>query len=466
MLPKAVAPLRFAAATAFCRTHAVLGLQLQISGLTQTVYHRRVMIRCSASLRRFCPLVLLVAFCFTTLTTSPADSSPDSAAVLREIVASGHLSDLRWPNFPDYQAHVRNFYEPVGYALAWSRNGQPTSQAESLIDVLQQADSKGLRAEDYDGPRWTERISALKESSANQARFDAALTVCVMRYISDLRIGRVNPRHFKFNLNVEPKKYDLPQFLREKLVDSPEVANALAEVEPPFAGYKRTQEALQRYITVAQQDDGEQLPIPAKAVDAGSSYDGIPRLTRLLRLLGDLPADASLPEGSNLYSGALVDGVKHFQERHGLAPDGRLGPQTVKQLNIPLSTRIEQLRLTLERWRWVPYAFTTPPIVVNIPEFRLRAYAGNGKIALRMNVIVGKASRHETPVFERDMKYVVVRPYWNVPPSIQRSEIVPAIRRDRNYIANKGYEVITPQGSVVTSGEITADVLAQLAAGT
>jgi len=239
----------------------------------------------------------------------------------------------------------------------------------------------------------------------------------------------------------------------------------LARVEPPFAGYRHTLEALDRYLGLARQDDGQRLSVPAKAVEPGSEYDNIPRLTRLLRLLGDLPADAVVVDDSRLYDEPLVAAVKHFQERHGLDPDGRLGRQTFQQLNTPLSTRVEQLRLTLERWRWVPYLFNAPPIVVNIPEFRLRAYGEDGQITLSMNVIVGKAYRHQTPVFERDMKFVVFRPYWNVPPSIQRAEIVPAIRRDRKYIAKNRYEVITPQGSVVTDDEISDDVLAQLAAG-
>jgi L,D-transpeptidase YcbB len=102
---------------------------------------------------------------------------------------------------------------------------------------------------------------------------------------------------------------------------------------------------------------------------------------------------------------------------------------------------------------------------VNIPEFRLRAYNKLGQIVLSMNVIVGKAYRHETPVFEEDMRFIVFRPYWNVPPSIQRSEIVPAIERDRGYIANKGFEVVTPGGQVVTSGTIADSVLQQLRAG-
>jgi L,D-transpeptidase YcbB len=392
---------------------------------------------------------------------------PETSVALRDIVAAGRLSDLRWPNFSDYSVLVKSFYETSNYAPAWLKDGVPTEQATAVIEVLEQADSKGLNTEDYDGSRWSARVSGLRQSPSSdaQARFDAALTVCAMRYISDLHIGRVNPRHFKFNLDVGPKKYDLAAFLREKVVGGSTVKAELGGVEPPFAGYKRTQQALAHYVALARQDDGEQLPVPPKPIEPGTSYAGVPRLTRLLRLLGDLPADADVPDGSNLYAGPLVAAVEHFQMRHGLAPDGRLGPQTVKQLNTPLTFRVEQLRLTLERWRWVPYQFTQPPIVVNIPEFRLRAYDNAGKVGLASNVIVGKAYRHETPVFERDMKFVVFRPYWNVPPSIQRSEIVPAIQRDRNYIANKGYEVTTSQGAVVASGLINDETLQQLRSG-
>jgi murein L,D-transpeptidase YcbB/YkuD len=162
-----------------------------------------------------------------------------------------------------------------------------------------------------------------------------------------------------------------------------------------------------------------------------------------------------------LYDGALVEGVKRFQRRHGLDDDGRLGIATVKQLNVPLSDRVRQLQLTLERWRWLPTEFSSPPIVVNIPDFRLRAVDENNKVAMDMRVVVGKAMRTQTPVFSRDMTYVVLRPYWNVPPSILRGEIIPAIQRNRNYIADKRYEVTTHDGKVVTSGELSDDVLAQ-----
>jgi murein L,D-transpeptidase YcbB/YkuD len=418
------------------------------------------------------PLLLLTVGCLVAVAAArgsqvaaTADASSEFATTLRQIAAAGQLSDLRWPDFSDYRIHVTNFYEASNYAPAWLNNNEPTQQAQTLIEVLKQADAKGLNAEDYDGSRWTDRLARLRQwPSPDRARFDAALTVCIMRYVSDLHIGRVNPQHFKFNLDVSAKKYDLPAFLRDKLIQGADVRAELDQVEPPFAGYKRTLRALQQYMELSRQDNAEQLPVPAKPVDPGGTYDGVPRLTRLLRLLGDLP-DGAASENSNIYAGPLVDAVKHFQARHGLGPDGRLGTQTLKQMNTPLSFRVEQLRLTLERWRWVPYQFPRPPIVVNIPEFGLRTYNQDGSIDLMMNVIVGKAYRHETPVFERDMKYVVFRPYWNVPPSILRSEIVPAIRKDRDYIAKKNYEVVTPQGSIVTSGTISDDILQQLSAG-
>jgi murein L,D-transpeptidase YcbB/YkuD len=109
--------------------------------------------------------------------------------------------------------------------------------------------------------------------------------------------------------------------------------------------------------------------------------------------------------------------------------------------------------------------FPQPPVVVNIPEFRLRAFDKDGRVVLSTNVVVGKAYRHETPVFEDELQYVVFRPYWNIPPSIQRSEIVPAIQRDRDYLAKNNYEVVTPDGTIITSGRISDEVLRQLSVG-
>jgi len=399
--------------------------------------------------------------------TARLTDSPTVQDELRALASRATLPELRWPDYSDYLVHIHQFYEPTDYAPAWIQNSSPTPQAQEMISGLKQADTKGLNPEDYDGTLWPARIEKLRSASTTDlAHFDLALTVSVMRYLSDLHLGRVNPRYFHFGFDVEHNRYDLSHFVRERLVRSPDVEAALATVEPPFEGYRRTVKALGLYRQLAQRDDGEQLTVPKRPVVPGDRYSGTKRLQRLLCLLGDLQSDACLTETADVYTTALANGVAHFQSRHGLQQNGHLDEATVKELNIPLSQRVSQLQLTLERWRWLPHEFSQPPIIVNIPEFRLRAFDQSDKVALAMNVVVGRAYRRQTPVFAKDMKFVIFRPYWNVPLSIQRSETVPAIERDRSYIAKKGFEVVTHGGDVITSGPISDDILRRLRAGT
>jgi L,D-transpeptidase YcbB len=414
-------------------------------------------------------LLTLMSVCLDPFSASGADQRSadpmETSASLRDIVAKGQLADLRWPDFRDYQVHLKEFYEATGYTPAWIQGGQPSHQALGMIELFKNAWKKGLQPEDYDASRWDGRLPTLNEPGLHASIFDAALTVCTMRFVSDLRIGRINPKHLNFVLSVEQKKYDLSQFLRNRLLTASDVSTVLDEVEPPFPGYRRSEAALARYVELAKQDDKEKLPVATKPIDPGQPYSGVHRLTRLLMLVGDLAADQKAASEGQLYDGAVVEAVKRFQRRHGLKDDGRLGAETLRQLNVPLSDRVLQLQLSLERWRWLPPEFSSPPIIVNIPDFHLRALDESNNVALKMRVVVGKAIRTQTPVFSRDMTYVVIRPYWNVPPSILRGEIVPAIQRDRNYIANKNYEVTTTDGTVITSGTISDDVLSRLRAG-
>jgi murein L,D-transpeptidase YcbB/YkuD len=407
---------------------------------------------------------------FGKFVAQPQQLSPDGQALLRAVVQKGNLSDLRWPNFSDYDKHVQNFYQSYGYSLPWVKGMEPTAQAQQVIALLLNAEQEGLSAEDYDGTRWSDRLAKLKPatvqpSEADAVRFDVALTVCVMRYISDLRIGKVNPKHFKFGLDIEAKKYDLPEFLKEDVVNTTDLAGALAKVEPPYPGYQRTIQALHTYLEFAKEYDGKSLPAPQKTIAPGDSYPGVPQLIGLLRLVGDLPANANVPVDETVYQAPLVDAVKSFQRRHGRVPDGRIGAQTLADLNVPLTRRVRQMQLTLERWRWLPVGLNSAPIVANIPEFRLRAYDENYNVALSMNVVVGKAYNHNTPVFSDTMKYVVFRPYWSVPYSIAKSEFFPRIASDPDYLAKKGFEVVNSRQEVVTSGPVTGDILAQLRAG-
>ena len=403
--------------------------------------------------------ILLLAIALSSI------AFPQTPSRIQSFVSAGTLEKMRWPNFRDYQPSLQEFYEPVNYTPRWVRGSSPTSQALAIIELLRNAWRKGLEPEDYDASRWDSRLHAMRVSGADPAEFDVALTVSTMRYISDLRIGRINPQHFKFGLSVEQKKYDLAQLLRERLLPAADPTAVVDTVEPPFAGYRRTEQALVRYIDLARVDDGVLLPVPAKPIDPGMPYPEAARLARILHLLGDLPADTTRPTDSPVYDGPLAEAVKHFQRRHGLDADGRLGPATVNQLNVPLTDRVRQLQLTLERWRWLPTEYSAPPIFVNIPEFRLRALDENKRIALEMRVVVGKAMRSETPVFSRDMTYLVIRPYWNIPPGILRKDVIPAIKRDRSQVVTKNYEITTLDGKLITSGAVSDEVLAELQAG-
>lgn len=415
----------------------------------------------------------ITAFIFVFILALGIPAQADSRAslekpgsTLRAVVASGRLEDLRWPNFPDYRAQVESLYRRSGYATVWLHSGHPTPQALLMISILRQADSKGLFAEDYDSSSWPGRLARLqtRPTPADEARFDVALTVCTMRYVSDLRMGRINPRYFAFGFDVSPKKLDLPKLVEKHLLKGTNLESALDSVEPPIATYDELKKVLAKYMQLAKEDDGEKLPDPHGIVFSGTKYDGVPRLARLLRLVGDLPEDAVMPADPRLYDGPLVEAVKRFQNRHGLRPDGYLNLETLKQLNVPLAHRVEQIRLALERYRWLRYDFPQPPIIVNIPGFRLYALDKEGKIALTMTVDVGD-EYDRTPAFEDKIEYLVFRPYWDVPLNIERDEIVPNIKDDPNYLAEVHFEVIAPDGKLVTDGKVSPEVLQQIRSG-
>jgi murein L,D-transpeptidase YcbB/YkuD len=187
-------------------------------------------------------------------------------------------------------------------------------------------------------------------------------------------------------------------------------------------------------------------------------------LASRLQLLGDLPESVTIAPDSLVYEGPLVDAVKHFQERVALPPTGVLDYKTVVAMNVPLSDRIEQMRLGLERYRWLPYQFKQPPIVINVPEFRLYGFNEEGKVALTMRVNVGEDYNHQTPMFEDNIQYMVFRPYWTPPPNILRREIIPDMEKNPS-LKELNLELVTAGGKVISSGNVTPAMLQQVRAG-
>ncbi len=464
-------------------------------------------------------LLLLVGGCHRHRKTRSAPKSDTYADKIKPIVESKHLQVLHWPNFSDYEPLVQTFYDDRNYEVAWvddaDNNPHPSAQALAFIQAFQDAAKKGLNPEDYDASRWAGLVAKLPGKNDDDiAQFDAAMTVCVMRYISDLRIGRVNPTHFNFDINTEDKKYDLPEFVSDNAVDATDVPKLIASVEPDSDQYRKTEAALAHYLDYAKQqaaspDLSQPLPAVAGPLSAGATYAGADALKARLQLEGDMPPDpppvvAATPSGSakqgkpnpvasakaslgnvlgkveagvhlqpktaakappataptapvkvhsTVYTADLSDAVKHYQSRYALTADGKLTAATVAALNVPLSARVQQLDDSLERWRWLPNEYVNAPLMVNLPEFVLRGYNPNHTLDFTMKVVVGKVvGDHDTPVFAHEMKYLIFRPYWNVPTSIIKKELSGHIEKSGvGYLASHNFETTDNSGHVVAA---------------
>jgi murein L,D-transpeptidase YcbB/YkuD len=483
---------------------------------------RHTLRRTAFSVLVFVPL--LAAGCHRHRKTTSAPNTTDYADNIRAAVAKSPLSILRWPNYSDYQPAVTTFYDDRNYEIAWLRDLKPTAQATAFIHDFQDAAAKGLNPDDYDAWLWPARVAAIAKIAAAHdtsdaagntvGQFDAAMTICVMRYISDLRIGRVNPSHFNFDINVADKKYDLAEFVSDNAVDATDVPSLIRKVEPDSEQYRATEAALARYLSLAQLQAAAAAPplpdVSKSGVSPGGSYRAAAELLARLQLEGDAPGDypyhpVSTPQlqaqtrpakkrfGSKtiararrflrgmpgqhapnapqpaatasgqpafdppdlppVYTAAMADAVKLYQHRHGLVDDGKLTPDTIKSLNVPLTERVIQLQNSLERWRWLPDQYVNAPLIVNLPEFVLRGYSPEHQLDFTMKVVVGKVlGDHDTPVFAHMMRYLIFRPYWNVPHDIVEKELMPHIRSSGvAYLASHNFEVTDSKGNVITT---------------
>ncbi|WER48187.1 L,D-transpeptidase family protein [Cupriavidus sp. WKF15] len=383
--------------------------------------------------------------------------------------------DKRLPSFP-----ARNARHWIGGTLAacllacaasagaqplWFAGGRPTPEAQQAVTALAGAEADGLAPKDYDaeGLKHALAQAAAGPQAAPDAveKLDTALSDAMRRYLSDLHNGRVDPR--KVHANFTPPasaQFEPDSYLRTALA-SHRLPDAIREAAPSFPLYGTLRDALARYRALAAQPGWERpLPaLPGGKLTTGQAYSGVAELARRLQALGDMAAGAPVP---HRYAGAVVDGVKAFQARHGLEADGVIGAGTLAQLNTPPAARVRQIELTMERLRWTPLADGPRVIVVNIPEFMLRAYeynAGKLDIKLEMKVIVGKALDTRTPLFKEDMRYIEFSPYWNVPPSIARAETIPRLRRDPGYFTSQGFEFVSNGKAVTTLTEANLDAV-------
>jgi murein L,D-transpeptidase YcbB/YkuD len=352
--------------------------------------------------------------------------------------------ELRW---------LERFYAGRGHIPVWS-----DQQAAQALELLADAPAHGLSPDDYD-------IAPLQRQAhdpPDRASFDAALTRAMLRYLADLRFGRV-ASEYNTKLPDAPEPFDPVDTLRAALA-ADRLGDAVKLAEPRFPMYAPVRVALAQYRELARQPQ-RRLPAPAAALSPGSRYAGAAALHARLVLLGDLPVGAAPPR--RVYGKELAAAVRRFQGRHGLEPDAILGPATVAALQVPLAHRVRQLELALERLRWLPEVAPGRVVAVNLPTYRLWAYdsaAGGAGFALEMRVIVGAAVETPTPLFVGQMRYLEFNPYWNVPRSITLKEMVPRLEQDPGYLARNNLELVPVGGGPVTR-KVNDATLSALAAG-
>jgi murein L,D-transpeptidase YcbB/YkuD len=342
---------------------------------------------------------------------------------------------------------LRRLY-PAAAPLWQDASGRPTANARDAIALLTDAASEGLDPAAYSAASLASRAAGLLAASPDaRMAWDVGLSLAMLRYLRDLHFGRVEPKSLGFRVS-EPRVevHDVVTTLAAAIA-SGRVAQLAADLAPPLAQYQALRDALARYRRLGERSPEENLSVPAAPVRVGDRYADLGALRERLIAFGDLPADAQAVAGAG-YDAELAAGVTRFQARHGLATDGVLGKATLAALNVPIAERVVQIELALERLRWLPHPDGQRLIAINIPMFRLWAWDGAAQTAqpaLAMDVIVGRALRTQTPVFADEMRYLVFRPYWNVPRSITRNETLPAIARDPGYLAKNDMEIVQGQ---------------------
>jgi L,D-transpeptidase YcbB len=364
-------------------------------------------------------------------------------------------------------------------APRWFENSRPTALAQQAVELLAHAASHGLDPRDYDAGALWQAVTFAAQGAApppeTAARLEQALSAAMARYLAHLHGGRVDPRRVYPEFALAPSAaFDAAATLREALA-SGRLREAVQNSAPRVPLYEMLRTALARYRVLSDSTLGWHQALPplpgavrggAGKLEPGQPYAGLALLAQRLAALGDLvppPGNAA----TALYEGPLVDAVTAFQQRHGLAADGVIGKATLAQLEVAPSARVRQIELALERLRWTPLLQAPRMIVINIPEFVLRAYvveAGRIHVQREMKVIVGQAMRTQTPQLIETMRYIEFSPYWNIPPSIVRGEVAPRLRREPGWFDREGFEFIGRDGRIHSTG-FSAQALDAVLAG-
>jgi murein L,D-transpeptidase YcbB/YkuD len=335
-------------------------------------------------------------------------------------------------------ARLGKFYEPRDYRPVWIDGDAPNRRAELWRDTLRLAGVEGLNPQDY-------HLAAIENhwlgsNKASLASLELLLTDAFIRYSVHVRAGRLAPEEVDPDWHIKPAVVNgVP--LAWLTLAAKDFANAVSTLPPTHVGYRRLRAALARYRQL-EEDGGWPILPPGPDLRLGDRQRQVGLLR--IRLMAE---DDLLPRAIDdvyTFDTRMSEAVKRFQARHGLDADGVVGEATRAAMNVPVSSRIEQIRLNMERWRWLPRELGERYIMVNTADYRLEAIE-NDQPVLSLRVITGEKDKM-TPVLSANLDVVQFNPYWVVPEEIAAEELLPSQQRNAGYFSAKGYRVFDKWG--------------------
>jgi murein L,D-transpeptidase YcbB/YkuD len=355
---------------------------------------------------------------------------------------------------------VRQAYAKLDYRPAWTTEGTLRSTADELITILSSAGSYGLDPTDYPVDEIRNEADEIRDGTEGStsrspgaiARWDVLCSETFVRFASQVAGGRVKPRSMgnAGDWYMIPRGVDGTALLLQAAGEG-NLRDLLTSVEPQSPGYVHLKNAYARYLEVAAHGGWGEVGYGDSLVWNRKDPRVIP-LRKRLAASGDLSKDRVK---SNRYDSFLRDAVARFQARNGLPATGVVDSNTVEVLNVPVTERLREMQLNLERWRWISDDLGPFYVVVNIPEFVLRV-VDEGKVVDSMRVVVGRYY-HPTPVFSDSISTIVINPDWAVPGTIARNELLPMVQRDSSYLIKRKIHVY--RGSGARMVEIPSDTV-------
>ncbi len=341
---------------------------------------------------------------------------------------------------------IGELYQRRGFAPAWS-----PERVRALHQLVLNSSGHGLNPADYHLGQLAERLQAAAADSARgRADTEILCTDALARLVVNLRFGKLDPADLEpsWNFSRAIAAEDPVQVFNE-LLEAEDLHGAVEGLAPQLDFYRWLQGALAGYRTILA-GGGWPGVAAGPTLEPGDDDPRVAALRARLLVTGDLSGPGA-PEGT-LFDDELRAGLLRFQRRHGLDADGRVGPKTIAELNVPVEARIGQIRASLERVRWVFRDIGDDFILVDIAGYHAYLFR-RGRLAWSTRIQVGKPY-HETPVFKAEMRYLVLNPTWTVPPGILRKETLPAIRKDPGYLQANGMTVIAGDGTEIDPSAI------------